>query len=87
MNNTKVTVRGPAGAADLDLPWETTVGQLLEAARAGLELPAEADLELWCGDGTTMMNKLERTLEALQERRICPKREFELRSSGRDRVD
>jgi hypothetical protein len=31
-------------------------------------------------DGTTMTNKLERTLDQLREQRICPSREFELRA-------
>jgi hypothetical protein len=76
----RVRVSGPEGAFELTLPWTSTVGELLEQARSRV---ADADYEFACADGVTMMNKLERTLQELRDRRICPKREFVLRSSPR----
>ena len=74
-----VTVNGPAGSAQLDLPWSSTLGQLFEEARSQLGLDDARDYELWCADGVTMMNKLERTLQELRDRRICPTREFAIK--------
>jgi hypothetical protein len=74
-----VLVSGPSGSAQIDLPWSTTVGELFEHARSQLELGGPDGYELWCADGVTMMNKLERTLQELRDRRICPKREFAIR--------
>jgi len=78
-----VVVSGPSGAAELTLPWSTTVGELLEQARSQLGLDGSGDYELSCADGVTMMNKLGRTLQELRDRRICPTRRFEVKA-GRD---
>ncbi len=78
-----VLVSGPSGSARLDLPWSTTVGQLFEQARSQLGLRGPDGYELWCADGVTMMNKVERTLQELRDRRICPKREFAIRGIAR----
>lgn len=74
-----VLVSGPSGSAQLDLPWSSTVGELFEQARSQLRLGGTGDYELWCADGVTMMNKLERSLQELRDRRICPKREFAIK--------
>ena len=82
-----VVVSGPSASVELVLPWTSSVGELFEQARSQLELGDAGGYELLCADGVTMMNKLERTLQELRDRRICPKREFVLRptppSSGR----
>lgn len=70
-----ISVSGPSGEAELTLPWSTTVGELLENARQQLGLNGSA-FELSCADGVSMMNKLERTLQELRDRRICPTRRF-----------
>ena len=75
-----VFVTGPSGDFELTLPWSSTVGELLEQAEARA---GAGDYELACADGVTMMNKLERTLQELRDRRICPKREFLLRAAAR----
>lgn len=74
-----IVVSGPSDAAELTLPWETTVGELFEQARSQLGLSASGDYEFSCADGVTMMNKLERTLQELRDRRICPTRRFVVR--------
>ncbi len=76
----RVVVATPSGELELTMPWSATVGELLEQAqtRAG-----GGQYELACADGVTMMNKLERTLQELRDRRICPKREFVLRAAAR----
>jgi hypothetical protein len=79
-----VLVSGPSGSAQLHLPWSSTVGELFEQARSQLGLRDAVGYELWCADGVTMMNKLERSLQELRDRRICPKREFAIRSSDDD---
>lgn len=76
----RVKVSTPAGTVELTVPWSTTVGELF--AKVGNHADP-GDYEFACGDGVTMMNKLERTLEELRDRRICPKREFVLRPSSR----
>lgn len=75
-----VAIESPSGAFELTLPWSTTVGELFDQARVRT---GAGDFELACRDGVTMMNKLERTLQELRDRRICPKREFVLRASPR----
>jgi hypothetical protein len=80
-----VLVSGPSGSAQLQLLWSTTIGGLFEQACSRLELGGTDGYEFWCADGVTMMNKLERTLQELRDRRICPKREFAIRRSGDDR--
>lgn len=76
----RVAVDGPTGVFEITVPWTTTVGGLFEQARAHA---GEGDYEFACADGVTMMNKLDRTLQELRDRRICPKREFVLRASPR----
>jgi hypothetical protein len=71
-----ILVSGPSGEAELTLPWSTTIGALFEQARSQLRLNAPGDYEFSCSDGVTMMNKLERTLHELRDRRICPTRRF-----------
>ena len=71
-----VVVSGPSSAAELVVPWNTTVGELFEQARSQLGLDGASDYEFSCADGVTMMNKLERTLQDLRDRRICPTRRF-----------
>ncbi|HET7421362.1 MAG TPA: hypothetical protein VFL27_13385 [Candidatus Dormibacteraeota bacterium] len=73
-----VRVSGPEGAYELTVPWSTTVGELFEQARTRA---GAGDYEFGCADGVTMMNKLERTLQELRDRRICAKREFVLQAS------
>ena len=73
----RVTAGGDT--ASLDLPWDSTIGEVMSKARAELALVGEG-WEPYCADGTTMHNKLERTLAELRERRICPRLEFELRA-------
>ncbi len=75
-----VTVESPGGAIELTLPWSATVGELFDQARARA---GAGDFEIACRDGVTMMNKLERTLQELRDRRICPKREFVLLATPR----
>jgi hypothetical protein len=72
----RVVVRGPSSETELTLPWSTTVGELFEQARSRLGLTDSAHYEFSCTDGVTMMNKLERTLQELRDRRICPARRF-----------
>jgi hypothetical protein len=81
-----VVVTSPTGSALLQVPWSTTVGGLFEKACDQLGLSDGNSYELWCADGVTMMNKLERTLQDLRDRRICPKREFAIRTSGGNRT-
>lgn len=76
----RVAITAPSGEFELTLPWNTTVGELLEQAQAHV---GAGEYELACTDGVTMMNKLERTLQELRDRRICPKREFVLREAPR----
>ena len=76
-----VVVSGPSASVQLALPWTSSVGDLFEQARSQLGLGDASGYELMCADGVTMMNKLERTLQELRDRRICPKREFVLRPS------
>lgn len=78
-DDARVLVSGPSGSAELRLHWSTTVGELFDQARSQLGLEGRGDHELWCTDGVTMMNKLERTLQELRDRRICPRREFAIR--------
>jgi hypothetical protein len=75
----RVAVSGPSGSVQLTLPWTSSVGELFEQARSQLGLGDAGGYELWCADGVTMMNKLERTLQELRDRRICPRREFAIR--------
>ncbi len=75
-----VTVTGPDGAFELSVPWSTTIAQLFDQARSRA---GGVQYEFACADGVTMMNKLERTLGELRDRRICPKREFVLRAAAR----
>ena len=81
-----IKVSGPSGSVELRLPWSATVGDVYEQARSQLDLPGPGDYEISCADGVTMMNKLERTLQELRDRRICPKREFAVRTSRTDRA-
>ena len=76
----RILVESPTGAIELTVPWTTTVGELLDQARARA---GAGDFEFACSDGVTMTNKLERTLQELRDRRICPKREFVLLSTPR----
>ena len=81
-----VVVSGPSGAAELTVPWSTTVGELFTQARSQLGLDGSDECEFSCADGVTMMNKLERTLQELRDRRICPTRRFAVRA-GRNGSD
>ncbi|HEX9100277.1 MAG TPA: hypothetical protein VF956_12385 [Candidatus Dormibacteraeota bacterium] len=81
----RIVVSGPSGSTQLNLPWSSSVGELFAHARSQLGLGDTGGYELWCADGVTMMNKLERSLQELRDRRICPKREFAIRASGDDR--
>ena len=85
-DDARVTVSGPSDSVELRLPWSATVGEVHEQARSQLDLPGPGDYEISCADGVTMMNKLERTLQELRDRRICPKREFVIRPSANDRA-
>lgn len=80
-----LVVSGPSGVTELTLPWETTVGELFEQARSQLGLETSGDYEFSCADGVTMMNKLERTLQELRDRRICPTRRFAVKAGGNER--
>jgi hypothetical protein len=75
----RVTVAAAGEVAVLELPWEATVEEVMSRAREKLALEGDG-WEPYCGDGTTLHNKLERTLGELHERRICPRLEFELRA-------
>ncbi len=75
----RVTVSTAGERRQFSLPWETTVGDLERLSVASFGLEAEAGLELWCSDGTSMATKRSRTLGDLRERLICPQRAFELR--------
>lgn len=86
MSDAHITVGGPDARVEMTLPWSTTVGELFDQAKSQLGLPA-AGMELWCGDGTSMSNKLERTLEELKERRICPRQEYAIRPIRHDGAD
>ena len=79
-DDARVLVDGPGGAFELIVPWSTTVGQLFQQAQT---VAGPGDYEIACRDGVTMMNKLERTLQELRDRRICAKREFVLRAVPR----
>ena len=85
-DDAQILVSGPASSVALRSPWSATVAELFEQARSQLELPATGDYEFYCADGVTMMNKLERTLQELRDRRICAKREFAIRISGQDQA-
>ncbi|MGA7913046.1 MAG: hypothetical protein WB682_03720 [Candidatus Dormiibacterota bacterium] len=74
-----VAVIGPAGQTELTVPWSTTVGELFGLALSELKL-GEGGFELSCADGVTMMNKLERTLQDLRDRRICPTQRFAVKA-------
>jgi hypothetical protein len=78
-----LVVSGPSGSAELSLPWSTTVVELFEQARSELGLDSSRNYEFSCADGVTMMNKLERTLQELRDRRICPTRRFAV-TAGRN---
>jgi hypothetical protein len=78
MDEARVTVSAGGRTVTLRLGWDRTLAEVMTRAREELGLPGE-DWELTCSDGTTMTNKLERTLDELRERRICPRREYELR--------
>lgn len=75
-----IVVSGSSGEAELTLPWSTTVGELFEQARVQLGLIRSGEYEFLCADGVTMMNKLERTLQELRDRRICATRRFAIRA-------
>ncbi len=79
-DDARVLVDGPGGTFELIVPWSTTVGQLFQQAQT---VAGAGDYEIACRDGVTMMNKLERTLQELRDRRICAKREFVLRAAPR----
>ena len=85
-DDAQIRVTGPSGSAELRLPWSATVGEVYEQALSQLGLAGSGDYEISCADGVTMMNKLERTLQELRDRRICPKREFVIRSAGDGRL-
>lgn len=74
----RVTVTAGGGSAVLELAWEAPVAEVLSRAKEELALEGDG-WELCCADGTTMLNKLRRTLGELRDRRICPRLEFELR--------
>ncbi len=76
--NARLTVAAEGRVESLELPWEATLQEVLTRAREALGVSG-AEVELYCADGTTMANKLERTLGELREQRQCPRREFELR--------
>jgi hypothetical protein len=78
MDEARVTVTAGHDSASLRLGWDTSLAEMKTRACEELGLGDEG-WELQCEDGTTMMNKLERTLGELRDRRICPRREFELR--------
>ncbi len=84
MSDARITVSGPDARVEIEVPWSTTVGELFDQAKTQLGLSNGAGLEFWCGDGTTMSNKLDRTLEELNERRICPRQEYAIRPSGQE---
>lgn len=79
-DDARVIISGPSGAAELTVPWSTTVGELFEQARSQLGLDSTGGYEFACADGVTMMNKLERTLQELRDRRICPTRRFAVKA-------
>ena len=85
-DDAQILVGGPSGSVELRLPWSATVGEVYQQALSQLDLLGPGDYEISCADGVTMMNKLERTLQELRDRRICPKREFSIRPSGNDRA-
>ena len=70
-DDARVVVSGPSGAAELTLPWSTTVGELFEQARSQLSLDVKGYYEFSCADGVTMMNKLGRTLQELRDRLLA----------------
>ncbi|HUY62051.1 MAG TPA: hypothetical protein VMW49_09245 [Candidatus Dormibacteraeota bacterium] len=75
----EVSVRGAARTIHLRLPWETVVAEVQRLAQEQLPDDGAPGSQLWCTDGTSMLNKGERALAELRDRRICPKLEFELR--------
>jgi hypothetical protein len=75
-----VVVSGPSGSVQLVLPWTSSLGALFEQARSQLGIGDARGYELSCADGVTMMNKLERTLQELRDRRICPTRQFAIKA-------
>lgn len=79
-DDARVQVDSPTGSFELIVPWTMTVGELFKQAQTAA---GAGDYEFACRDGVTMMNKLERTLQELRDRRICPKREFVLRAAPR----
>lgn len=80
-----IAVSGPTGKTELTVPWSTTVGELFGQALSELKL-GDGEFELSCADGVTMMNKLERTLQELRDRRICPTRRFAVKA-GRNEFE
>lgn len=77
-DHARVRVSAEARSEVLELGWETTLADLRTRACEALALDGSG-LALYCADGTTMENKLQRTLAELRERRMCPRLEFELR--------
>ena len=80
LDQAHIRVTGAGHSRALTLPWETTIAEVAQRAANALDIATEAGLEWWCADGTSLANKLERTLEDFKERKICPKLEFEFRS-------
>ncbi|MHB8324444.1 MAG: hypothetical protein ACYDEA_05280 [Candidatus Dormibacteria bacterium] len=79
----RLTVTAAGESRELRMPWGTTVGEVEKAAAEAFGIVAAPGLELWCADGTSLSNKLERTLGEFKQRRICPKRVFEFRGQNR----
>ena len=77
----RVVVAGAGRREVLELPWEATLQEVLTRAREALGVGG-LEVELWCEDGTTLGNKLHRTLGELRDRRLCPRLEFELRGAA-----
>ena len=83
VSDAHIRVAGPDSGVEMTVPWSTTVGEIFDQAKSQLGIPVDG-LEFWCGDGTSMSNKMERTLEELRERRICPRQEYAIRPIGHD---
>ncbi len=83
LDQAHVTVTWAGQTKAFLLPWETTIATVGQMAAEALDVDPAAELEWWCADGTSMTNKLERSLGELRERCICPKLEFEFRNPRR----
>ncbi len=82
LDRARLTVTSAGESREFRLSWGTTVGEVEKAVADAFGIDPASRLELWGADGTSLSNKLERTLGEFKERRICPKLAFEFRGQN-----